>query len=776
MVQFQADAADAAKPQYLVLFDLFIDTDRDQGPNMGSANHDKSSGVDRTGSLRASARLSGTHELDIDGDDDYSYALAAAMGISDGFRPAEATQNHGAPNPRAATSSNPEFLPAHIELSRPSSVSKGHRPRESLTLRHDGDRPSVDVANEGAPARVASVTSMPGTSRFSRTDAVMNENLPGPSHPYEMYQQNVRLTRTASLATTSTAPISERSYNGPRGPTHPYGMYPQTMVPEVEEGQTTPTAIPVGFPGTVDNYQRRLGPDGEDAADLIGPDGHTEQLPPYTRYPEEAYQRKALGMSTPQPIPGVGDTTPGACSAIPGAGGIGLATRNPEFSSTDELDVANSPMARQSVRSFGSEASHHEINTAALTAANEKEAPSGWRGAARKRIWGVVPCWAIGLVVVVLVLLGGVIGAVLGTLVGSKLSDDSEKSPPVRTFTYDSQPLETVPPDLPALVEGTYQMPLMLQRSPDVCFDDPTQTGAWNCNLLYADLSLTVTPRSGEPDVSNYSFEFSYNAERTLDRNVYAYGMQPPSTSNPLKLRLVEDSLEPDRGPAWSFWTLYNKTVIIPEEYLEADGNLSDAKKFNRRDFIFGGDVHRKGVAKPGEKPWVCYWESTVLETFIYATQNNSFERVNSVLPSATSSLTVQSASIRPKRTDGSEGSADQGEPRASTRTSSPPASSTVHYFDPPPTPTENAQVYPRVVKIMERRVPGFASVDPWCRQFEILPNGESRAVFDEYGREVQIRIKETEGENPEPDSSDSSSGSSSSEHMSDCGCLWWLT
>ncbi|RYP93346.1 hypothetical protein DL770_000535 [Monosporascus sp. CRB-9-2] len=756
---------------------------------MGSANHDKSSGVDRTSSLRASARLSGTHHHDVDGDEDDSYALAAAMGISDGFRPAEATQNHGAPNHCAATSSHPEFLPPHIEPPRPSSVSKGHRPRESLTLRHDGDRPSVDVANESASARLASVTSMPGTSRFSRTDAVTNENLPGPSHPYEMYQQNVRLARTASLATTSTAPISERSYNGPRGPTHPYGMYPQTMVPEVEEGQTTPTsAIPVGFPGTVDNYQRRLGPDGEDAADLIGPDGHTEQLPPYTRYPEEAYQRKALGMSTPQPVPvqnmqsitGAGGATPSAGSMIPGAGGIGLATRNPEFSSTDELDVVNSPMARQSVRSFGSEASHHEINTAALTAANEKEAPSGWRAAARRRIWGVVPCWAIGLVVVVLVLLGGVIGAVLGTLVGSKLSDDTEKSPPVMTFTYDFQPLSTVPPGLPPLVEGTYQMPLMLQRSPDVCFDDPTQTGAWNCNLLYADLCLTVRPRPGESETSNYSFEFSYNAERTLDQNVYAYGMQPPSTSNPLKLRLVEDSLEPDRGPAWSFQTLYNKTVIIPEEYLEADGNLSDGKKFNRRDFIFGGDVHRKGVAKPGEKPWVCYWESTLLETFIYATQNNSFERVNSVLPSATSSRTVQSASIRPNPTDGSEGSADKGELRTSTRTSSPPASSTVDYFDHPPTPTENAQVYPRVVKIMERRIPGFASVDPWCRQFEILPDGNSVAVLDEHGHEVQIRIKETEGdpdfENSEHASSDSGSGSSSSENMSDCGCLWWLT
>ena len=73
----------------------------------------------------------------------------------------------------------------------------------------------------------------------------------------------------------------------------------------------------------------------------------------------------------------------------------------------------------------------------------------------------------------------------------------------------------------------------------------------------------------------------------------------------------------------------------------------------------------------------------------------------------------------------------------------------------------------------MERRIPGFASVDPWCRQFEILDDGNVRPVTDKNGQEIHVRIKETE---EELDKEYKSTGSSSSEYMSDCGCLWWLT
>jgi hypothetical protein len=156
---------------------------------------------------------------------------------------------------------------------------------------------------------------------------------------------------------------------------------------------------------------------------MIGPDGHTEQLPPYTRYPDEAYVRKALSMDVTQSAPISSPTQQNL--VIPGAGGIGLATRNPEFPSTEDLGRLHSPVSRRSIRSFTSEASHHSINTAALAVTNEKSTPN-WKIAARRKVWGVVPCWAVALAVIVLVLLGVVVGTIIGTVIAPHL----KKGPP----------------------------------------------------------------------------------------------------------------------------------------------------------------------------------------------------------------------------------------------------------------------------------------------------------------------------------------------------------
>ena len=63
-------------------------------------------------------------------------------------------------------------------------------------------------------------------------------------------------------------------------------MYAQNTVPEDDADLVAGLnpSLAAGLPATHQGYQRRLGPDGEDADDLIGPDGYTEQLPPYSRY------------------------------------------------------------------------------------------------------------------------------------------------------------------------------------------------------------------------------------------------------------------------------------------------------------------------------------------------------------------------------------------------------------------------------------------------------------------------------------------------------------
>lgn len=211
-----------------------------------------------------------------------------------------------------------------------------------------------------------------------------------------MYPQESRLARTASMATTSTVQVPDRPYNGPGGPTHPYGMYPQNTVPEAG-GEAPPIApVPVGFPGLNNNYQRRLGPEGEEIADIIGPDGHTEQLPPYTQYPDEAFARKAR---------------PTVAIPVVTGGGIGLATRNPEFDSREDL---NSP-SRQSTRSAMSDGSNHQVNMAAVGMSEKKEMKK-WQKVARRKLCGIVPVWVVVLVVLVFIMFGIILGTVLAIL------------------------------------------------------------------------------------------------------------------------------------------------------------------------------------------------------------------------------------------------------------------------------------------------------------------------------------------------------------------------
>jgi hypothetical protein len=189
-------------------------------------------------------------------------------------------------------------------------------------------------------------------------------------------------------------------------------------------------AIPLGFRGLPDQYQRRVGPDGEEIADMIGPDGHTEQLPPYTRYPDEAYVRKATAADGPPDIvhgaaavvPPILTVPTSTVHDIPGAGGLGLATRNPEFESTDDL---SSPRSRHSARSFTSDDSHRRIRPGDEDMAEKREQPKKWQAWMRRKLCGTIPYWAICLAGLVLLVMAVVLGAVIGSMAANK-----QKRPP----------------------------------------------------------------------------------------------------------------------------------------------------------------------------------------------------------------------------------------------------------------------------------------------------------------------------------------------------------
>ncbi|KAI0169037.1 hypothetical protein GGR52DRAFT_503728 [Hypoxylon sp. FL1284] len=749
---------------------------------------EKASETTRRESLGALARLS-----IVQGDDD-DYDLHA-MGVADGFRPVRAPQARSSSPPNTTSRDAPT---RQVPPPRPSSVTKPHRRDGSFSLQHDGL-----AAEPDADGRPGGTSSAPATSPFVDPETPY-EGPSGPSHPYQMYPQNVRVARTGSIATTLSAPVSEASYNGPRGPAHPYGMYPQSTVPGAgsTSDRTAQDEIGVGFPGTTDNYQRRIGPDGEDVADMIGPDGHTEQLPPYTRYPEEAYQRKAMGVESPQPAPAESlQSLPAQPTlAIPGAGGIGIATRNPEFASTEDLHSINSPQSRQSVQSFTTDSSTRTITTG-TTELNEKKSRKEWQTTAKRRVWGIVPCWAIVLAGIVLVLMGVVLGAVIGTELsphGKKPPHPDSPSLPDISPNWDTQPLTTLPPDLPPLQTGTYAMPLMNNRISNTCFSDSTLARAWDCNLAFVQLSMTIEKLVGQPNTSDYSLTFDHNETHGLESYVYAYGVQPPILTD-MTLELVTDIFEAPRGPAWNLNAIYNKTIILPEGHLTPSDPSSSSSDYKRR-MLFGGvDFKRRSIAQPGDKPWICQWDNTILEVFIYAGQNNSFSRPmdpwpSTSMPTPTASGTGAPASMYTAEYTGLSSStttlehgseenptsttAADGDSTA-TAISSPAPSSSDWFGKDPPMPA-----YPRVIKVEERRGPVTGEAKPYCQQFMIVgENQEATLVLSDDGKPIEVEIVEEEkyfdeqlARNAFENLIGARSGSKSGSEMSDCGCMWWLT
>ena len=351
----------------------------------------------------ASSRRSSTRPSnpDVFSDD---YALEV-IPVSDGFRPTVVESNAVSPSRTTLRS-----IPRRPVQPQPRPDQPTDSPRQKKSLKGYGRGNSVS-SRHAAPAwqlpqRTPSMASMSamsdGTSLLQRqTSMISSFSVPripspyqgatGPSHPYAMYPQDTTLNRASIISTIRTP---ERSYNGPNGPIHPYVMYPQNTLlePEMESGPATVPIAPVGFPGLGQHYTRRLGPDGEEADDIIGPDGHTEQLPPYTRFPDAAVtkERYAPGAPDNEDLPST-PLTQAEPPAVPGP--------VEETQASDDDGV--------------------EINIAAAEAAGRPV----WRGTARQR-WtrrskkrtccGSVPRWAVILIVVLAVLLAVVLGGVIG--------------------------------------------------------------------------------------------------------------------------------------------------------------------------------------------------------------------------------------------------------------------------------------------------------------------------------------------------------------------------
>ena len=284
----------------------------------------------------------------------------------------------------------------------------------------------------------------------------------------------------------------------------------------------------------------------------------------------------------------------------------------------------------------------------------------------------------------------------------------------------DAVPIASTPANLPAIPTGTYTVSLENSiTNTNSCLVDSTQSCAWDC-ATGADLSMVVSMAG--PNAPAISLSYVIPQE-----NYIRYGSQPPHLNRSASLILMKDKDDFNKGPAYVFQQPYDKLVIVHEEALP--GGISNSKRsLLKRWFYDNGAGHRRSLverqeddqwassslAKPMDRPWFCYWNNTILEGFIFITQDTNLSASatdTSSSAAATSSSSSQVPGSYRKRHD-----------------------------------SDNSSSYPKLVKIEERRPQQFSQ--PYCQQMQVLYNYQLGPVIDPETHLVNtIHLSETESQ-----------------------------
>ena len=322
---------------------------------------------------------------------------------------------------------------------------------------------------------------------------------------------------------------------------------------------------------------------------------------------------------------------------------------------------------------------------------------------------------------------------------------------------------------------GTYALPLGLPHATQsVCLDIPEQRPAWNCDMAGdADLAINVgSAPDGRPGAFLYSI--------ADDSQQLCYGTQ---TSNMQTIFspfvFVKDNEDPNNGPAIYFQQSYNKLVVIPGSALDAT-----TQKIKRDYYdIPSSWLQQKQIATPGDQPWFCYWNETLMEGFIYTNKRviASSTSSSSITPTADSmrttasstTPTAASASATPDMTsmtwDPSATVSTTLTMPSTTCTYSGVASSYIPWLqanypnykgdgdgdgnDGPDSQKRDSNyaypgddslpIYPYLVKIEERRIQ--ASPQAYCAKAQVLNDYTWNWVTDNNGQQIVVPLQESD-------------------------------
>ena len=285
------------------------------------------------------------------------------------------------------------------------------------------------------------------------------------------------------------------------------------------------------------------------------------------------------------------------------------------------------------------------------------------------------------------------------------------------TTTYDTSALATPIPNLPALPVGAFSLQFGApQNTSNDCLVNTNDSAAWDCSMPPGMSKIQMQITMAQDNDSHLIQLFPPPATPGPLR----YGMQPPTIALPQRLGEMIDLDDTALGPSYVFQMPYTKVVVLHNdsfsggapskkraieqafELAERDHAEREHAERDQAGYLAGPPpfppppafVRHDMAALPGDTPWVCYWNHTILQGFIYITQP-------SAAGNASTSVTTSSTTTAP----------------AAATAGSIPAGTSL-------TP------YPKVVKLQERRTmdPAF-TVQPYCTQMNVNADGSMTPV-----------------------------------------------
>lgn len=283
----------------------------------------------------------------------------------------------------------------------------------------------------------------------------------------------------------------------------------------------------------------------------------------------------------------------------------------------------------------------------------------------------------------------------------------------ITTNPYDANPI-TESPTLPVPTGQYINRPVGLKEGSNCVLDRFSVT--WQCKEV-GDISYSIHEGSGG--------QHYIQLEQDIIRDNLTYGGQLPRfNKTQYDLKLVYDANHEKLGPALWFATRVDKLVVIPSNAFPSVAGVSASIESSpsstslppaqpTSNWVSGA------ITKPGDKPYLCWWNGTVYEWFIYMNQTS----VSSATSMMSTLMPTPSSSAIGKRESKIIYDPDDIFFRAGRSVLS----------------------YPRQIKMIEKTIANQPkTMSPYCQQVQILADGSISSPISS-----MIKLTENEALSP---------------------------